>query len=152
MIPFFKDYLDRLLELHVEIEQALEGLPQEALDWKPAADMNSLCVLVIHLTGAERYWIGDVVAGEPSHRERSAEFQAVGMDIPALKERLKQTEAYTRTVFESLQLHDLEAPRISPREGHRLSVAWSLGHALEHTALHLGHIQITSAFWKQNHL
>jgi ankyrin repeat protein len=28
-------------------------------------------------------------------------------------------------------------------------VAWCLAHALEHTALHLGHMQITRQLWEQ---
>ena len=36
--------------------------------------MNSMNVLVVHLIGAERYWIGDVIAGEPSGRDRESEF------------------------------------------------------------------------------
>jgi uncharacterized damage-inducible protein DinB len=142
MILFYKELLDRFHELHSEIEKSLDGLPQEALDWQPGAEMNSICVLVVHLTGAERYWIGDVVMGDPSNRNREAEFQAKGLSAEVLKQRLKEVEAYLTAAFENMNLLDLEKPRKSRRNGRELSVTWALTHALEHTAIHLGHIQI----------
>ena len=149
MQPFFADYLDRLQELHENILQAIEGLPPDALDWTPGPGMNSLCVLVVHVSGAERYWIGDVVARDPSDRDRAAEFRVQGLDAAALENRLADTLVYTRGVLETLTLEDLETIRISPRDGRRFTVAWSLAHALEHTAIHVGHIQITRQLWEQ---
>lgn len=111
--------------------------------------MNSICVLIVHVTGAERYWIGDVVARDLSGRDREAEFREQGLDAATLKELLNDTLAYSRGVLEGLTLQDLETPRISPRDGHKFTVAWSLAHALEHTALHIGHIQVTRQLWEQ---
>lgn len=88
MHPFFQDYLDRLQRLHDYIERAIQGLPQTALDWVPGPNMNSLSVLIVHVTGAERYWIGDVVGRDPSGRDREAEFRAQGLDVATLKKRL----------------------------------------------------------------
>jgi hypothetical protein len=148
MEPFFRDYLECLQRLHERIELALEGLPQAALDWTLGPDTNSLCVLVVHLTGAERYWIGDVVAQEPSGRDRQAEFRARGLDAGALRERLGDTLDFCQRVLEGLTTGDLAAPRVSPRDGREFTVGWALAHALEHTALHLGHIQITRQLWE----
>ncbi len=149
MQPFFEDYLDRLQRLHDYIERAIQGVPQTALDWVPGPNMNSLCVLIVHVTGAERYWIGDVVGRDPSGRDREAEFRARGLDVPTLKKRLADSLAYTRGVLEKLTIQDLEMLRVSPRDGRRLTVAWSLAHALEHTAIHVGHIQVTRQLWEQ---
>ena len=151
MTPFFEDLLDRFHELHADIGKALDELPQAALDWKPGEDMNSLCVLVVHATGAERFLIGDVVMGDPSNRNREIEFQATGLDVNTLKSRLIDADAYARTAFETLNLQDLEMLRRSPRDGHKLTVAWALTHALEHTAIHLGHIQMISQLWMQKY-
>ena len=149
MQPFFQDYLDRLQELHADIVGAIEGLPEAALDWVPGLGMNSLGVLAVHVAGAERYWIGDVAAGDPSGRDRGAEFRAQGLDAATLKGRLADALAYARSVLEGLSLGDLEEPRISPRDGRRFTVGWSLAHALEHTAIHVGHAQITRQLWGQ---
>lgn len=149
MQPFFESYLDILKACHNDLHKALDGLPPEALDWVAGPEMNSISVLVYHLTGAERYWIGDVAAGESSGRDRDAEFKvhAVGMD--ALRQRLDDTLNYASAALDKLTLHDLESTRTSPRDGRTFSVAWALLHALEHSNLHLGHVQIIRQLWEQ---
>ncbi|HVM73078.1 MAG TPA: DUF664 domain-containing protein, partial [Anaerolineales bacterium] len=139
--------LNSLQELHDDIRAALKDLPQEALDWMPGLEINSLGVLVVHLTGAERYWIGDVIAGAASGRDREAEFRTKGASQRELLERLDANEVFFRTALEPLALPDLEQPRISPRNGCTVTVAWALCHVLKHTALHLGHIQLTRQLW-----
>ncbi len=145
----FEEYLERLEALHAAAGRSIEGLPQAALDWAPGPDMNSLCVLVVHLAGAERYWIGDVVGRDPSGRDRDAEFRAQGLDAAALKERLADALAHARGVLEALTLADLAALRVSPRDGRTYTVAWALAHALTHTALHVGHMEVTRQLWEQ---
>jgi hypothetical protein len=115
MLSILEDYSERLQSLHANVERTIAGLPLPALDWAPGPDMNSLGVLAIHVAGAERYWIGDVVGRDLSGRDRAAEFHAHGLDAATLTARLAQT----------------------------------LAHALEHTALHLGHMQITRQLWEQ---
>jgi uncharacterized damage-inducible protein DinB len=151
METFYQDCLNRFQELHARIEQAIEGLAPEALDWAPGPRFNSFCVLVVHLTGAERYWIGDVIAGDPSGRDRASEFEARGLDGEALQKRLRDTLGYVRSALEELQVEDLERLRISPRNGQEFTVGWALAHTLEHTAIHLGHIQLTRKVWDQQH-
>jgi uncharacterized damage-inducible protein DinB len=143
MQPFFAAYLNNLQELHDEIRKIVKELPEEALDWNFGPEANSVNVLVVHLTGAERYWIGDVIAGEPSGRDREAEFKVRGWSAEALLQRLSETEIYLQRVLASLYLPGLDKKRISPRNGREVTVGWALGHALKHTALHLGHLQIT---------
>jgi len=149
MQKFYKEYLDRLQECHKEIQEALEGLPLAALDWVPGTDMNSIIVLVFHLTGAERFWIGDVAAQESSNRDRDAEFKVHGVGTDTLKKRLNDTFAYASTALEKLTLADLETSRARPNDGREFSVAWALLHALEHASLHLGQIQLTRQLWEQ---
>lgn len=149
MLPMLGDYFERLQSLHTDINQTIADLPPSALDWAPGTDMNSLCVLVVHVAGAERYWIGDVVGQGISGRDRDAEFQTGGLAASVLVERLDKVLAHSRSVLEELTVPDLDAQRTSPRDGHKFTVAWALAHALEHTALHLGHIQITRQLWDQ---
>ena len=148
MEPFFQDYLERLLALHHEVAVTIAGLPQPALDWIPAPDSNSMAVLVVHLTGAERYWIGDIGLNQPSGRERAAEFQVRGLSAEQLTARLEAAGAYARSALQDLELADLAEQRVSPRDGRLFSAAWALLHALEHTAIHLGHIQLTRQLWE----
>lgn len=147
MQRFFADYLKRLEELHGDIEQAIQGLSDDALDWAPGGNMNPIGVLVIHVIGAERYWIGDVVARESSARDREAEFGVHGLGATALKERLANALAYVRGVLEELSVEQLKEVRVSPRNQRQSTVGWSLAHALAHTAIHVGHIQLTRQLW-----
>lgn len=146
MQPFFEDYLLNLNELHSEIIRALENLPPAALDWSPAADMNSINVLVTHIIGAQRFWIGEAVAGDPAYRDREAEFKVRGLDADTLVQRLNESYAYARSILEGLSVDDLAGIR-DLRERER-SVAWILGHALKHTAIHVGHIQLMRQLWE----
>jgi uncharacterized damage-inducible protein DinB len=159
MQKFFEDYINRLEDLHTQIRQAIAGLsPQalslhsgQALDWIPGEGMNSINVLVVHLCGAERYWIGDVVGGDLSGRERATEFLTHGLDETALNERLDQVLAHSKGVLSRLTLQDLDRVCTSPRDGHTFTVGWALLHALEHTAIHLGHIQVTRQLCEGKH-
>lgn len=145
---FFQDYYDHLQKLHAEIGLVLDGLPQEALDWMPGENMNSICVLAVHVAGAERFWIGDVITGETSNRNREAEFLTRGLDAAALREALNASLVHSRAVLERLMINDLHEMRTSPRDGRQFRVGWVLNHALEHIAIHLGHMQITRQVWE----
>lgn len=150
MSQFFDDYLDRLEELHRDILHVIGDLPVQALDWSPAEDIPSLGALVTHIIGAERYWIGDVAGGMPSDRDRDSEFKARGVAAPTLISRLRELESYEKGLLSKISMLDLESICISPRTGRRFSVGWALLHALEHTALHLGHIQIIHQLRQQS--
>jgi uncharacterized damage-inducible protein DinB len=149
LLTFFSEFLSILQNFHNDFGVTIANLPQEAIDWVPGQEMNSLCVLIVHTTGATRFWVGDVAMRESSNRNRAAEFEAKGWDEAALEKRLDDTLAYTRGVLERLTLEDLDKPCSDPRDGSQTTVGWALMHALEHTALHLGHAQITRQLWDQ---
>jgi len=148
MTVFYDDLFDRFYELHTENVKALDGYPSEALDWAPGPEMNSIAVLVVHLASAERYWIG-VALNEPPDRDREAEFMTKGLSADALKAQLFSADDYARQALARLSLPDLEAVRHSPRNAKAFTAGWCLAHALEHTALHTGHIQLTRQLWEQ---
>ncbi len=147
METYYEALLDRFDELHRSVLKILEDIPPDAIDWVPAPEMNSLAVLISHLTGAERYYIGDVVMGDLSFRDRSAEFNAKGLDAAALKARVEKIATYDRQAFERLTLAHLDEERVAPKDGRKFTVAWALNHALEHAALHVGHLQMTKQMW-----
>ncbi len=153
MERFFEDYFERLQTLHRDFIATFKDLPAEALDWKPAADMNSFCVLVVHTTAASRFWVGDAVLGESSNRNRPAEFQASGLTDDELKARFGTLEAYVRSGLERLTVADLDVIRSlhHPGLGRMIDVTrgGALLQALDHTGLHLGHAQITRQLWER---
>src|SRR5687767_12334879 len=117
MQTFFTEFVNLLQERHNDILEALEGLPPAALDWIPGPDMNSISVLVFHLTGAERYWIGDVAAQDPTERDRDAEFRVYDVEMDVLKKRLANNLEYARSTLNKFTIQDLETTRVSARNG-----------------------------------
>jgi uncharacterized damage-inducible protein DinB len=146
MQPFFEDYLLNLQELHDDILNTLKDLPPAALDWSPAAEMNSINVLVTHIVGAQRFLVGEVIAGDPANRDREAEFKVRGLEQDTLVQRLDASLAYVRSTLEGMAPEDLAALR--DFRGRERSVGWVLGHALKHTATHMGHIQLMRQLWE----
>jgi hypothetical protein len=151
METFFKDALKLYQDRHAQAVNAFDSLPPEALDWRPYAAANSIGVLVVHLTGSERFLMGDIVMGQPSGRDREAEFRANGLTADDLKRRIEEAEGYMRRVFESLSLPDLEKERLHPRTGKMVSFGWAVMHGLEHAAEHIGEIEAISQFWREKH-
>ncbi len=153
MRQIYQDYMNSLDTLHRDFQKTIEDLSVAALDWVPGREMNSLCVLVVHTMGATRYWAGDIAAGIPSNRNRSAEFEAHGLDEPALKNRMDETLAFVQSIVDKLSLEDLEhtVPISANHPGRTFTIGNALVHALEHTAQHLGHAQITRQLWDHNY-
>lgn len=150
MEPFFAVYLTRLESHHQSLKLALASLPQEALDWVPGEEMNSLAVLAAHIAGAERFLVCEVALGEPSGRMREQEFATQGQDAGALIAGLDRSFELVTAALERLTLFDLSAQRTHPRRSTQVTVGWALLHALEHTAEHVGQVQLTRQLWEQN--
>jgi uncharacterized damage-inducible protein DinB len=148
MEPFFTDYLNRLESLQNDLKTSLAGLPQDAVDWSPGEGMNSLGVIAVHVCGSERFWIGDVIARDPSGRVREAEFRSKGVDADSLIDRLDTSFDYVRGVLEGLRLEDLEQMRLVANEGQEHRVGRVLAHVLAHTGIHAGHAQVTRQLWE----
>ena len=151
MEKFFADYVERFHLTLEDFAQAITGLAQDSLDYAPGVDMNSLVVLVVHTAGSGRFWVGDIACGDPSNRNRASEFEAHGLTEAELLVKLHDLEAYVRQAVENMTLADLGKVCTIPSSGEQLTVGSALIHALEHTALHLGHAQITRQLWDQSH-
>jgi uncharacterized damage-inducible protein DinB len=148
MEPFFVDFLRLLEEKHADFAAALAGLPPEAINWEPGDGMNSLAVLAAHSAGAERFWIGDIALQEPLARDRPGEFATRDYTAEQAAARLRWSLDYARDALGRLSVAELAAPRLNPRNGGETTVGWALLHALEHTAMHAGHAQLTRQLWE----
>jgi hypothetical protein len=147
MEKFYADFLDKLGAIHSEIADLMLPLSLEALDWQPLPDIPSICVLVVHVAGAEKYWVGDVIAGENTSRIREQEFKSKGKSVEELIAGLGESRSFIQAIFSDMGIGDLSRSCISPRDGSEITVAWALNHAIHHSALHLGHIQIIRQLW-----
>ena len=92
MEPLFADVINRLEALHEDYRRYLGGLTIAELDWSPGPEMNSLCVLAVHVTAAERFWVGAAVDAMVE-RDRSAEFRASGYELSLLQSRFSENTA-----------------------------------------------------------
>jgi hypothetical protein len=141
--------LERFEAFYGIIEKAVADLPAEALDWKPGPDMNSIGVILAHTAGAWRYWVGDVAGDLPSGRVRADEFKTYGVDAADMVARLRAALDTSREVLGRLELSRLGEVHTAGMFDEQRTVGWALLHALEHTALHAGHIQLTRQLWEQ---
>jgi uncharacterized damage-inducible protein DinB len=150
MHPEVESYLTLLDDLRGQVCDLIAGLPVEALDWRPLASSedhatNSLAVLASHVAGAEHFWIGEVISRLPATRDRDAEFATQAASDDELCRLLKQAGAETRQVLSALGAAELEEMREA--RGRTIPVRWCILHVIDHTALHLGHMQLTYQLW-----
>ena len=66
-------------------------------------------------------------------------------DSTELVQRLQEVGETTRSVFVELDPAELESTR--EVRGRTVPVRWCMLHVIDHTALHLGHMQITYQLW-----
>lgn len=144
-------YLAMIEDLRGQVRDLVADLPSEALNWRPLENSddhatNSLAVLTAHVAGAEHFWVAEVIAGYPSTRDRDAEF-VLTADSAELLKRLDAVGAETRSVLSALSATDLDDSRET--RGRTVPVRWAILHVIDHTALHLGHMQLTYQLWAQ---
>jgi uncharacterized damage-inducible protein DinB len=144
------NYQERLDDLRGQIAGLIDGLPTDALNWHPRmgsgeAATNSLAALVAHSAGAEHFWIAEVVGGRPATRDREAEFATLAGSSAEIIRLLDDTALETREVMLALKDTDLKDTRQTA--GRTVPVRWCLLHVIDHTSLHLGHMQITFQLW-----
>lgn len=150
MIPEAASYLERIEDLRGQVRQLVAGLPPEALNWRPIRDRgdsatNSLAILATHIAGAESFWIEEVVGGRPPTRDRDAEFSTRADSAAELDGMLRRIGVQTGDILAALSPADLDGERLTA--GQSVPVRWCILHVVDHTALHLGHMQITYQLW-----
>lgn len=127
----------------------LKGISYENLN-RPLTlpETNTLFALATHLVGAGEFWVLVIAGGRSMPRDRAAEFRASG----SLADLTARYERWIAGVHEALaalkpdqmeQRVDVNRYRSNPTTSEEVSVREALLHAVEHSALHLGHIQIT---------
>ncbi len=150
MTEEIKGYVTAMGEILDQMKGLLEGIPQEALDWRPVQGegelaTNSLAAMATHIAGSGTYLIKEVIGRQPVHRDREAEFAARGADPAALKARLDGAAKAVEQVLAPLTAAQMEEDR--KYRDRTAKVRWIILHVIEHTALHLGHMQLTRQLW-----
>lgn len=150
MNPEITQYLTMINDLRDEVITLLRPLPPAALSWRPLQSddhsTNSLAVLAAHVAGAEHYWIGEFIGQLPATRNRDAEFMTTAETAATLIAQLEAVAAETNSVLPSLDAATLDSSRVARHR--EIPVRWAILHAIDHTALHLGHMQLTVQLWR----
>src|SRR3989442_12887837 len=130
--------------LHEDIFKAVEPLGETEINWTHPQLSNSIGILLRHIAASERYWIGEVVGGRPLHRQRETEFEHEQLQKAPLGENLRRAHAEVEELWRSLTAADLAASiEVEARGGtRRRTKAGGIVHAVQHTADHLGQIQL----------
>lgn len=151
MTPEIAAYLGLIDDLRGQVGDLIANLPAEALNWRPIEGLddhstNSLAVMASHVAGAEHFWIYEVIGRQHPTRDRPAEFETTVDGPGSLLEKLVQTGEESRHIFSTLAAADLDEDR--QVEGRVVSVRWAILHVVDHTALHLGQMQLTYQLWR----
>lgn len=144
-------YLERIEDLRAQVARIVQTVPPEALNWRPDEGsedhaMNSLAVMAMHVAGAEHFWLGEVVGRLPATRNRDAEFETVAADTAVLRQTFETVHEQTRRILQNLTQADLDGTRQA--RDREVPTRWAILHVIDHTALHLGHMQITAQLWQ----
>jgi len=145
-------YRHRFDHLHPWALDLVQDLPVEALNWRPfetggQIEANSLAVLTAHIAGTEHFWMAEVVDRQPATRNRQAEFAYRAGNADEMVQMLNKTALETCDVLARLSVADLDDVRMV--DGREVYVRWAITQAIEHTALHFGHMQMTYQMFQQ---
>lgn len=150
MLSELDNYLQRIEDLHKQIFDLIENMPREGLNFFPITlpDLqvsNSLAVLTTHIVGTEHFWIGEVIGGLPATRDRAAEFAIRVRNAAPLVDMLNNVLAETKGVF--ARLSEIDLNKTYEVEEKMVLGRWAILHVVDHTSLHLGHMQLTYQLW-----
>jgi uncharacterized damage-inducible protein DinB len=111
-------------------------------------ESNTALVLATHLIGAAEYWVLELAGGCDMQRDRLSEFRATGTgaELAARCERWLEAQ---QDLLHTLPDERLDQPVRVPARYHPtlneepMTVRDALLHAIEHCALHQGHLELT---------
>ena len=137
-----------------DLRAAIDGLPGEALDWKPAGDdTNSVAVLTTHVLHSTRSWLAVAVAAPLPNRDRDSEFRVHADDPGALIALVDDFARQIDALLKSTEEVDWAANRKTharpdPSLPDYVPAAWAALHAVEHLREHIAHIGLTRQLWE----
>ena len=144
-------YLKELGILRKQIQDAIQGLNEEAVNWRPLPkDTNSIYAILCHLIGSDKFWVKQIISGEAFTRDREAEFRASG-HLSEVLDRWQKATMANENLLHRLNTSQLGETRTVPTrpEWGSVTVRWCILHLISHYAVHLGHIQLTRQLWDQ---
>jgi hypothetical protein len=139
----FRYFLRRAITWYLE---ALDPLPAEAFLWRPPApEANTLAAICVHAIASAEWWVLSCMGNGPLERDREAEF-AASVTWAELRPRFEAFLANADALLAGMTSEQLGAVSRHPA-GDRMNRR-CLTHTVEHLGIHLGHVEITTDWWK----
>ncbi|MEX0800235.1 MAG: DinB family protein [Dehalococcoidia bacterium] len=137
-----------------DLRSSIEGLPVEALNWRPAGDdSNSLFVLATHTLHATRLWLCIAMGAPLPDRDRNSEFQGMADDAGDCLSLVDELSEDCRAALRSAEGADWAARRLTQGRGGdappEVTAAHALIHATEHLRGHVDQMSLTRRLWEQ---
>jgi uncharacterized damage-inducible protein DinB len=144
MDPLITPISQTVTYLHDDIFDAVASLGDAAINWTHPPLTNTIGILLRHIAGSERQWIGAVAGGLALDRNRDAEFAKEQLQKAPLVDNLRRAHENVQTVLAALTASDLAAEiEVTWRgKARRVTKAWAILHSVQHTAYHLGQIRL----------
>ena len=132
-----------------ELRAAIEGLPPDAIEWRPAgADTNPLVVLTVHALHSTRWWLSAALDAAEPERHRPSECLATAANAEELLALFDPIAADCRALLAGDPSFDPAAIRTDRRTDDDTGTrGWALLHALEHLREHVAHSSLTRQLW-----
>jgi uncharacterized damage-inducible protein DinB len=150
--PLLTSARDLLRRSRDDTRAAIDGLPPDALNWRPAGeDTSSIAAIANHALTSTRQWLCVAVDAPLQDRDRPTEFEYAARDSGELL-------AFADGMFEQcLDLVDKERSvdwgatrkHWDPGRDIQIFAAWALLHSLEHLREHVGQMSLTRQLWER---
>ena len=132
------------------LRTVVDGLPAEALNWRPAGedDTNSIAVQITHGLHATRRLL-NFATDHPQQapRDREAEFGANVDGMESLLRLIDEVDADCTTTLDNADVSDWGEMRRLRSSGGELSAAFLIIHAAEHLRGHADEASLTRHLW-----
>ena len=146
-------YIELFKSAHQQMRDIIVNMSEDELIWCPIeGETNSASVLMIHVLGAERFRIHQIAGGIDVNRDRESEFVPSSVTLDNLLDYLKEVDADTQKVFESLPSSALDkiVPAVRSYEKDE-PVRWHVLHTVEHFGIHIGHLSLNRQLYLAGH-
>ena len=148
-IEDYTSLYERYWKLYTEL---LAALPAEALNWRPpvaaegAAATNTPAAITAHVSGGQRFWIGEAIGGVPAQRDRAAELRLTAADAGQVTALVSAAAEVVGGVLRAQTPPDLE--RMVMFNDREVTRRWLIVYILGHTAEHWGELMLVRQLWE----
>jgi uncharacterized damage-inducible protein DinB len=133
-------------DMRRQLVDTVKPMTDDQVNAPVASFTNTVGIIVRHLAGSEKYWVGEVVGGRPAHRNRDAEFGRDRVTKDGVLTSIEQAGALTREVLSALTAKDwtteVEIKRMN--DTIRQPKGFAVIHAGTHMSYHLGQLKLFS--------